>query len=79
MIYEITWLDATGHSNVELSKFLRRPYKRHLSKRKTLGIKIYKDKDCILVVSDLTDDQEQGDITVIQRSWVTKIRRIKDD
>jgi hypothetical protein len=78
MIYEVSWLDATGHSNIELSKFLKPPYKRHLSKRKTLGIKIYKDKDCVIVVSDITDDQEQGDITVIPRHWLIKIRKIKD-
>jgi hypothetical protein len=78
MIYEVSWLDATGHSNVELSKFLGKPYKRHLSKRKTLGIKIFKDKDCVLVVSDMTDDQENADVTVIPLNWLIKIRKIKD-
>lgn len=78
MIYEVSWLDATGHSNIELSKFTKPPYKRHLSKRKTLGIKTYRDKDCIIVVSDLTDDGEQGDITVIPVAWLIKVRKIKD-
>ena len=78
MIYEVNWLDAAGHSNIELSKFLKPPFKRHLSKRKTLGLKVYKDKHCVIVVSDMTDDQEQGDLTIIPRSWVVRIRRIKD-
>lgn len=78
MIYEVSWLDATGHTNIDLDKFLKGSFKRHLSKRKTLGIQVHKDKDCIIVVSDMTDDKENGDVTVIPSSWIIKIRKIKD-
>lgn len=70
-IYKVTWYDAQTELSVSRPT---KPYKKYLAIKETSALEIYKDKDCVVLITERTDNEV--DRTIIPRKWIKKIEKI---
>jgi len=67
----VNWVDATDHDDVSLKEIMENPTSKYFTKRKALGKVIKKDKDGIIILMDI-DDDDKCQITAIPYKWTLK-------
>ena len=70
-IYRISWLDPTIHNTTKFNK----PYKQYLTETISVG-EVFKDKDCIVVISTKPTDDTEADGIVIHKSLIKKLTKL---
>jgi len=68
---EITWLDAADRSDVKVDSLKQKGTKPFMVERTTYGILGHEDKDGIIIITDI-DDDNCCELVVVPRSWVKK-------
>ena len=72
MPFIVHWLDASGETHGEV----KYPLKNNLSVTRTIGFKVLEDNDCVVVITEECEADEEVDFTAIPKSWVIRIEKI---
>ncbi len=66
---ELSWIDATDHTGINIKDIERKPISEYLTKRKAVGKVVKENDDGIIIVKDM-DENGECDMTAIPKKWL---------